>query len=163
MMNIKQGLRRLLIVILSAFTIYFLLIFTLSGFIFWKTDYIGNAEVYKVNTPEIKESLIDFSRDNFEKKREFYLETTIINMGNFGFAIHPYKRYFTNWDGVTFKDKERITLNNEQYIVKLPSAFNYLITQIWQFLLIPLCWLIIWGIYLLIESVICWIIKGFKE
>lgn len=162
-MNIKEGLRRILTVILSVITAYYLFIFILSGFIFWKTDYIAQAEVFNKNNPTIKESLIDFSRDNFEKKREFYLETVIIERGNFGFEIHPYKRYFKNWDGIIFKDKHIIASNNVDYIVKLPSVFNYLVTQIWQFLLIPLCWLIIWTIYLIIESTIIWIINGFKN
>ncbi|MBO7735039.1 MAG: hypothetical protein J6S67_20925 [Methanobrevibacter sp.] len=162
MINIKQGLRRIGIVFLILANLWFLLMFILSGFIFWESEYIGSAEVYNKNNPNIKIDLIDFSRDNFEKKREWYLESVIIRMGNFGFTIHPYKRYFKNWDGVTFKDNEHIKVNNEEYIVKLPSAFSYLKNQIWQFLLIPLCDLLIIGFYLLIEFILCWIIKGFK-
>ena len=105
---------------------------------------------------------IDFSEKNFAKKRElsdytsYYFETL-------GFKIHPYKRYFENYDNHVFKDNEIYKINNKNYQIKLPSSLKYLCTQFWQFMLIPLINLIILLLYLLIETILSWIIKGFKE
>lgn len=160
MINIKQGTRRIGIVFLILANLWFLLMFIFSGFIFWDIDYISKAEVINIsNNNHI--SLIDFSQENFEKKKELY-QYTQYYFNHLGFKVHPYKRYFINFDNVIFKNNEHIKINNQEYIVKLPSAFSYLKSQVLQFLLIPLCNLIIIGLYLLIEFVLCWIIKGFK-
>ena len=160
-MNIKRGLRRIFFVILSLFICYFLLIFIIGGGIFWKQDYIFEAKVQNTTKFEDVHTLVEFSNEYFQKENPI----DIYYPGFFdtwGFSIHPYKRFFVNYDGHIFKDKEIYTINNTTYQVQLPSAQKYFITQLWQFLLIPFGTSILLAFYLFVEWIITWIIKGFK-
>lgn len=159
--NIKEGLRRILTVMLTMFSVYYLFIFIVSGFIFWNIDYIEKAKVINLSNNN-KISLIDFSQKYFEKKKELY-DYNEYYFKSLGFKVHPYKKYFVNYDNHKFVDNEIYTINSANYQIKLPSVFQYVIMQILQFLLIPLCNLLLIGLYFLIESTIIWIIKGFKE
>lgn len=124
--NFKRGLKRIGIILLILMNLFVLLKFFFSGFIFWDIDYISKAKVLNLsNNTEI--DLIDFSQKHFEKEKELY-QYTQYYFDHLGFRVHPYKRYFKNYDNITFKDNEHIKINNEEYIVKLPSAFSYFIS-----------------------------------
>lgn len=166
--NFKQGCRRLALVILSIYVIYFLLRYIFSGCIFLQIDYIEQAKVINLSNKQ-ELSLIDFSQEFFEKEKS-EIDYRIYDFNTLGFSIHPYRDYFKNFDGQIFKNNEVFTVDSVNYQIKLPGKLKYLFTQFLQFLLIPLFAFVMILLYLLIEklisylkAIIIWIIKGFKQ
>lgn len=159
--NFKIGLRRIVITLICVITLFPLGIYILNGFIFDTDKFVEEIQFYETKDKFIK--MQDFL--------DFVNEDNIYPISIYDIKCKPYKQIcdcgknyskLENDKTITVREKATNKLIKE-YKIKMPSKLQYFTWQILDFLLIPFWGFITYLIYLLIELVISWIIKGFKN
>ena len=173
--NLKQGLRRIVLSFIGLGVILSLCFYICGGFIF-DNNFIGKVNITDTQY-NITENLQDFANEFLKNENDSSFWYT-------DFKCYPYRQYCKLKDNKFPANREiEVSIvnlkhySNESLLkysttgyqpklkvnVSMPSPFYYLMLQIWDFLKIFLVAGILYGIYLLFEFLVCWIIKGFKE
>lgn len=173
--NFKQGARRLVLAFIGFCVICALFFYFIGGCIF-DNDFIGKVTVTDTKY-NITENLQDFANEFLRETNGNYIWST-------DFKCYPYKQYciFNDYKFIAHKSIEVNVENTKHYsndslikytnsgiqpklkvLVTMPSSFQYFLWQVWDFIKIFLIAGLLYGIYLLLELTICWIIKGFKD
>lgn len=150
-MNIRLGMRRIAISLIGIITVFALLIYITASLPSIKNNFSYDTIVYNKNAADKNITLGDFlvTYYNYEDP---YIE------------CYPYKQYCViEKYHKTIKQGEVLTINKQEVIVKMPSRFEYIKTQI-----LPLFWIIFgaffaYGLYMCLEILVTWIIKGLKS
>lgn len=162
--NFKQGARRLVLAFIGFCIICALFFYFIGGCIFDNYKFVYNTKM------NVIENDIEQEGYNLEQHIEQVLYGDQPSKYIFPSDIecYPYKGYCTYKDWL-FKRNKIIKMFNyaehKSYNYKFiaPSAFQYFFWQVWDFIKIFLIAGLLYGIYLLLELTVCWIIKGFKD
>ena len=173
--NSKKGLRRIVVAFISFCVVCALGFYFINGCTF-DTDYIGKVKVFN-SEYNINQNLQEFAN-------EFLRQDNDVHFWSADFKCYPYKQYcsFNNYKFVARKIVEINVINFKHYsdesllkyaktgmqpklkiLVTMPSPFQYLLWQLWEFIKILLIAGLLYGIYLIFEFTVSWIIKGFKN
>lgn len=177
-LNFKRGLRRLFYTIVALCTAFALCYYIIGGCIFDTSKFISSTSIYKQDSPEKQLDLVSFA--NTYLKPDDDLFGYIPN----SFDCHPYKQY-CQFKNITFYANRNnlVKIENFEYYtdaelikmykhgekaqrklyVAMPSPAEYFKWQVQDLFLIILSAGISLLLYFLIEFILCWIIKGFKE
>lgn len=163
MLNIKKGLRRIVISIISLITTIVLCYFIASGCIWEMSKFENNVFIKSLQT-EKQITLFDFVRLYLPPKNSSWLYGDLI--------CKPYNQecYLYGYD-VSFKNTEQYDLHNINSNFKkgtfikiiMPSRFQYFLWQTLDLIAILSLAILTYFCYLIIEFLIFWIIKGFKN
>ena len=153
----KQGARRLVLAFIGFCVISALFFYFIGGCIFDTYRYIDKSEIVKY------ENNIKTGSIKLEKFIEVYLEKGYIS--SYDINCHPYKQYCKYKEQQYSRNKEIEFLKKEKIhlVFESPAPIKYFLWQVWDFIKIFLIAGLLYGIYLLLELTICWIIKGFKD
>lgn len=164
-LNIKKGLRRLVIVLLSFCSLFVLLSFYIPNGCIFDNEYVkNNSYIYVENNPDRKTDIKNFANSyllDLNNYNKYY---------SFDIKCFPYKRYcmigdmkFYDGKNINIADKSGVIKNREPLVFKMPAAIHYFSKQICGFAGIIGITILLYALYLLIELIFCWIIRGFKN
>lgn len=178
--NIKSGLRRLVIVLITLFSFLIFAIYISNGCI-WDISklenncFVSNNKDYKIKLPinDFKDSYIDIEEDDFFRTYTHcypYKQYCILETKAKVYKINNPRLYeYIDWTKTKLLNKKTYVfdwgklLKNKTIYFEMPSRFQYFTWQLLDFLLIPLFSIIAYLIYLIIEKTFIWILKGFKN
>lgn len=176
MINFKKGLRRIILSFIGLCVIFSLFAYACNGCIWDTNRFIEQTKVYKKGNVQNQILLRDFANKYLKNDNEF--------VWNLDFDCHPYKQYceFENTKFYANKTHKIIIYNLSSYtnesllkfkntgqyiqaeiIINMPTRFRYFSWQLLDLLTIFIIASLFYFIYLGLEFIICWIIKGFKE
>lgn len=161
--NIKRGLRRIVIVFICVVALFPLGAYILNGFIFDNNKFAEGIKLYETKDKFIEmQVFLDFVNEGNDTEHTISI---------YEITCKPYKQicdcgkdYSKLENNKTITVHERATNKPvKEYKIKMPSKLQYFTWQILDFLLIPFWGFIAYLIYLIIEFTLSWIIKGFKN
>lgn len=154
--NLKQGLRRIVLAFIGFCVICALGFYFTNGCIFNEYKYADNV---KITNPDNNKTI------SLEEYLENYYHNNTKYVSLWDIKCYPYKQYCIYDDWIYKKNKElTLKIKDKDICLKItaPSCLQYFFWQLWDFIKIFLIASLLYGIYLILELVFCWIIKGFK-
>lgn len=153
--NFKQGIRRIVIVIIGFIFLCCMCGYIASGCIWDNWKFKENIEVCNQGTLKCL-TLKEFLKIYDE-------EITFYNI-----ECRPYYQLCTCYTAAynkTLKNNQNIVIKGKKTAARIvmPSRLRYFLWQLFDFLLIPFWTIIVYVSYLLIEFVFIWMLQGFKQ
>ena len=162
--NFKKGLRRIVITVICLIFAISIVSYCANGCIIDKYKFSDNVYIKSLQT-EKQVKLIEFAKAYIDSPSVmgWWYEDIICNPYKQKCALNEKNYIFENNKKYNLSEINNNFKKDTFFTVLMPSRIQYFFWQFFDFLLIIGISILFYSIYLLIEYVVCWIIKGFKN
>lgn len=151
--NLRQGFRRIVILIIIVITILLLYSKYEHGYLnqdkFYQNTFIVTQNNEKFLLHEFDNLLVDLGYIDMDKTYDF------------NYTCKPFERYCVNYEFPYLEIKEGF-VNELNTKIVMPGLHKVIWWTFVEFVIVILYSIIMWIVYLIFEKIILWVIAGFK-
>ncbi len=179
--GIKNGFRRLILVIISIISLCVFCLYITNGFIF-DTSKLVNSTIIKSEQSLKELPILDFAASYLDKKDKNGFTYNSFNKENNSI---DWNKYWSTSDIICksyqqtckFEGYEPILINNKSFklnildnrfkddntaVLIMPTRIKYFSWQLFDFIKIIFFSIVVYLLYLLVEFILCWVFAGFN-